>query len=138
MSNPNTNALMSMLQGSIKPKKVTAAGYKIVEIGSDKFPVNVMDMASIDTTIWEKKFCFDSLSTAMYDHINNLSMPDLISTVSPEVHMDTTTAFVESDAVNKDIMESIFDVANLMGLVFQHSSGKVEKNPSSTDNKGRY
>ena len=53
MSNPNTNALMAMLQGALKPKKTTVAGFKIVEIGTDKLPVSVLEMVSINKTVWK-------------------------------------------------------------------------------------
>ena len=90
MVNPNTNTLMSMLHGALTPKKATASSVKIVEIGTDKYPISVMEIASIDGKIWEKKACFDSISTVMYNHIDNLSTLDLITAVSSEVHMETT------------------------------------------------
>ena len=82
MSNPNTNALMSMLQGALKSKPTTVVGFKIVEIGTEKLPVSIMDMVSIDGTIWEKKACFDCLASAMYNHIDNISTPDLLTVVA--------------------------------------------------------
>ena len=107
-----------MLHGAFKPKKANAAGFRIVEIGSDKFPINVMEMAPIDSTIWEKKACFDSLSTAMYNHIDNISTPDLITTVSSEIPMDTITAFIEADTFRKGIMENILMLLTSRGWYF--------------------
>ena len=73
----------------------------------------------------------------MRNHIDNLSTPDLITTVSSEAPIDTTASFVETEDVKKDIMNGIFSVSNLMGLAFLNSSGKVAKNPVSIDAKDR-
>ena len=96
MSNSNINALMLMIQGALQPKNVTVTVFKIVEIGTDKLPVSILEIASINATLWEKKAYFDSLSKAMSNHIDNLSTLDLITTVTSEVHIDTTAAFFGS------------------------------------------
>ena len=124
-----------MIHRSLNLKKGTVTGFNIVEIRIHNLPVGIMEMVSIDGIIWEKKACFDSLFTAMYNHIDNLSTLNLITTVSSEVHMDNATLFIEADAVKKNIMESIYTVSHLTGLKFLISSGNVAKNPSSIDDK---
>ena len=47
LSNPNTNALMYMLQGALKPNKATAAGFNFFEIGTDKLPVSVIILSGM-------------------------------------------------------------------------------------------
>ena len=54
MSNPNTNALVSMLQGTLQPKKPPASGFKIVKVGMDKLPVSILEMDSINGKTWQK------------------------------------------------------------------------------------
>ena len=60
----------------------------------------------------------------MCKHIDNLSTPDLITTVYSELPIDTNAAFVEADNVKKDIMDGIFSVSNLTGLALLNSNGQ--------------
>ena len=96
MSNPNTNALMTMLNGAFRKSKPTAAGFKIVHIGVDRLPVSILDMASLSSKYWQKSTCFDSLANAMRGHMDTLNISDLVTAVSSEIPVDSTTAYVEA------------------------------------------
>ena len=52
ISNPNTNDIMTMLPGAMEQKNLTAAGYKIVHIGSDKLPVIILDISPLNGKVW--------------------------------------------------------------------------------------
>ena len=52
MSNPNTNAVMSMLRNALQPKETTTTGFKIVHVGTDKIPVSILEMVSLNGKIW--------------------------------------------------------------------------------------
>ena len=54
MSNPNTNAIISMLRGALQGTKSTATGFKIVHIGIDKLPVTIRKMAPLNGKSCEK------------------------------------------------------------------------------------
>ena len=81
LSTPNTNAIMSMLQGATEQRKPTAVGYKIIFVGSDKLPVSILELARLNGKAWQKKTSFDCLSSTMRSHMNNLGIPDLITSV---------------------------------------------------------
>ena len=137
MTNPTTNAIMSMLQGAIETKKPTAAGFKIIYIGSDKLPVSILDIAPLNGKPWQKKTTFDCLASTMRNHMDNLSIPDLITSVSTEIPLDITTSFVEAELVKSEILSRIYNVSNLLGLSFLTSNGSLAKTPASIDNKDR-
>ena len=137
MSNPNTNAIMSMLQGAMEQRKPTAAGYKIIFVGSDKLPVSILELAPLNGKAWQKKTSFDCLSSTMRSHMDNLGIPDLITAVSTDIPMDTTTSFVESNMVKQEILSRIYNVSNLTGISFLTSGGSQAETPASIDNKDR-
>ena len=82
MSNPNTDALMTILNRALLPPKSTAAGFKIVHIGVDRLPFSILDIASLSSKFWKKSTYFDSLPKAMRGHMGTLSIPDLVTAVS--------------------------------------------------------
>ena len=43
---------MSILNGLLKQPKPTAAGFKIIHIGTDNLPVSILDMAPINGRFW--------------------------------------------------------------------------------------
>ena len=55
MSNPNTNALTSLLNDAVRDPKVTAAVFKIVYVGKDKYPLGVLEMTPVEADEWKKK-----------------------------------------------------------------------------------
>ena len=55
ISNPNTNALMSILHGALQTKTSTAVGFKMIEDGMDKLPVIILEMNSINRKTWKKR-----------------------------------------------------------------------------------
>ena len=103
MSNFNTNAVITMLCGALHPKETTAAGFKIVHIGSNRLPVSILAMAPLNGKAWQKQSSFDSLATTMRSHMDNLSIPDLLTVVSTEVPLNTTMSYIEAETVKKDI-----------------------------------
>ena len=48
MSNPNTNALMTLLTDAVRDPKLTAAGFKIIYVGNDKYPLSVLEMTPVE------------------------------------------------------------------------------------------
>ena len=69
--------------------------------------------------------------------MDNLSILDLITSVSTEIPMDTTTSFVEPNVVKLEILSRIYDVSNLSGVSFLTFRGSQAKTPVSIDNKDR-
>ena len=63
----------------------------------------------------------------MRSHIDNISTPDLITVVASEIPLNTTTVFVEANVVENDIMDTVYSVANLIGLAFLNSTGKIQR-----------
>ena len=74
----------------------------------------------------------------MKSHIYNLSTPDLITVIVFKIPIDTTTAFVEANAVKKHIMDNVYSVSNLTGLELLASTGQIANNPASIANKELY
>ena len=128
---------MSMLQGAMDQKNPTAAGYEVMYIGSDKLPVSILDIAPINCKTWQKKTTFDCIVSTMRSHMDNLSIPDLITSVSTEIPLDTTTLFVEDDVVKLEVLSRIKDVSSLSSVSFLTSGGGQTKTPVSIDNKDR-
>ena len=66
MTNPNTNALMSMLQNAVRADNgPTAAGFKTAYVGKDRFPIMILKMASLDDDAWKKSASFESLASSV-------------------------------------------------------------------------
>ena len=61
-----------------------------------------MEISPINMKSWKKKPYFDSLATTMKSHMDNLSIPELVTVVSTNLPLDNTTAFIEVDVVKKD------------------------------------
>ena len=73
----------------------------------------------------------------MRSHVDNLTIPDLVTVVSTEIPLNTTTSFMEADVVNKDIFTRVFDVINLSGISFLNGAGGITKTPASAADKDR-
>ena len=137
MSSPNTNALITLINNAVRDPKPTAAGFKIVYIGKDKYPMSILEMAPVTEDGWKKSASFESLSSTVRGQIEIQNTADLISVISQEIPIDVTTAFMESTLVKEKIMSSMTDIGNLAGLAFLHSDGKKAKNLASCDLKDR-
>ena len=137
MSSPNTNALITLLNNAVREPKPTAAGFKIVYVGKDKYPMSILEMAPVDDDGWKKSASFESLSSTIRGQIDVQNTADLISVISQEIPIDVTTAFMESTRVKEKIIGSMTDISNLSGLAFLHSDGKKAKNLTSCDVKDR-
>ena len=64
----------------------------------------------------------------MRSHIYNISTLVLITTIALEIHINTTTTYVEANVVKKGVMDAVYSVANLTGLAFLNSTGQIVKN----------
>ena len=65
MSSPNTNALITLINNAVRDPTPTAAGFKIVYIGKDKYPMSILEMARVDDDGWKKSASFESLSSTV-------------------------------------------------------------------------
>ena len=137
MSNPNTNAVMYMLRGALRPPEATATGFKTVYIISDRLPVRILEMAHLTCKAWQKSSSFDSLATILWSHVDNLGILDLLTVVSTEVHLDTTTSYIEAEVIKKTVLSSILNIVNLLGVSFLNGTGGTIKTPATTDKKYR-
>ena len=102
MSNPNTNAIMSMINNSFNYSKPTATGFKIVHVGVDRLPISILNIVFLSSKFWQKITCFDSLAKAMRGHMDSLSILDLVTAFSSDLPVDSTTAYVEASDARKD------------------------------------
>ena len=137
MSNPNTNALMSLLTDAVRDPKLTAAGFKIIYVGKDKYPLSVLEMAPVEADGWKKSAAFESLSSTIRGQMDIHDTADLVSVMSQEMPIDVTTAFMESSTLKSAIISSMTDVCNLTGLSFLNSNGEKAKTLKSCDLKDR-
>ena len=118
ISNPNTNAIMSMLHGSLEQKNPTAVGFKMVHMGSNKLLVSILDIAPLNGKAWQKTTTFDCLASTMRIHMDNLAIPDLITVVSTKLPLNTTTSLTEVEVVKRNIVSLIYDVTNSVASCF--------------------
>ena len=58
MSNPNTNAFLSLLQNARSTATASAAGFKTVRISPDRLSVRIMEIAPLDKHIWKEAHIF--------------------------------------------------------------------------------
>ena len=66
MTNPNTNALMYMLQNDVRADNgPTAAGLKTAYVGKDRFPIMILKMDTINDDAWKKSTSFESLALSV-------------------------------------------------------------------------
>ena len=82
ISNPDTNTIISMLHGALQGTKSTSAGIKIVHIGIDKLHVTISEMDPLNGKPWKTTSCYDNLDNTMRTHMDNLSIPDLVTVMS--------------------------------------------------------
>ena len=64
-------------------------------------------------------------------HMDDLRISDLVTVVSTETQLDTTTSFLKTIDMKKDIITQIFDVYNLAGVSFLTSTCGLVKGPES-------
>ena len=69
--------------------------------------------------------------------MDNASIPDLITSVSTEIPLDTITSCVGANVAKLEILSRIYDVSNLSGVSLLTSRGNHAKTPTSIDNKDR-
>ena len=69
--------------------------------------------------------------------MDSLAIPDLITVVSTELPLDTTTSFTEEEVVKRNIASRIYNITNLCGVSFLTSTGSQVNTPASIDNKDR-
>ena len=81
MSNPNTNALLSMLRNYAVTPSATAAGFKTVYIEQDRLPVSILIIALLTDPTWKRSVCFDSLVHMMTSHLEDFTISDLTTVV---------------------------------------------------------
>ena len=67
--------------------------------------------------------------------MDTLSIPDLVTVVSSEISVDSTTSYVKASDARKIIVDSVLCVDNLSGMAFTNSSGYQAKSPTSLINK---
>ena len=128
MTNPKTNALMSMLQNAVcNDNGLTAAGFKTVYVGKDRFPIMILKMATIDDDAWKKSASFESLASSVREHMDVHSSSDLATLISSKLPIDVTTAYMGLKLVRQDIMSSTMKVENLTGFAFLSSTGNTVK-----------
>lgn len=63
--------------------------------------------------------------------MDNLSIPELVITISTEILLDTTTASVEASGTKKDILAQKNDISNPFVISFFNHGGTPAKNPAS-------
>ena len=131
MSNPNTNALISLLRNSTRDNSTTAAGFKTVYLGQDNLPVSILEIAPITDPAWKKNACYESFSLTLRKHMEDINISDLTCVVANELPIDTTSAFVEASAIKDKIMAQAINVSNLTGCAFLKSNGNLAKVPTS-------
>ena len=138
MSSPNTNALMSLFSDAVKSnRKPSAAGFKIVYVGKDKTPLNILDMAPIDGDVWKKSASFESLSSTIRGQMEAHSSVDLISIISQEMPIDVTAAYMESTKIKNSMMSSMTDIGSLSGISFLLGDGSKAQSLVSCADKDR-
>ena len=137
MSNPNTNALVSILRNSATTPSATAAGFKTVYVGQDRLPVIILNISPLTDPTWKRSACFDSLAHGMTSHLEDFTVSDLTTVVVIELHIDTTTAFVGACSIKDIIMRETCNVSNLAGIAFLKGNGTIADAPKSLDLKDR-
>ena len=127
MSNPNTNALVTLLNDAVRDSKLTAAGFKIIHVGKNNYPLSVLEIAPVEADGWEKSVALDSLFSTIRGQMDIYNTADLILVMPQEMPIDVTSSFMESSKLKLDIVASMTDVCNLTGLSFLNGSGDKSK-----------
>ena len=69
--------------------------------------------------------------------MDNFVIPDLVTVISTELPLETTTSFTEVEVAKRNIVSHIYDVTNLYGVSFLTSTGSQAKTPAFIYNKDR-
>jgi len=96
MTNPNTNALISLLNDAIRQPKPTGAGFKTVYVGKEKYPLRILETAPVNGNGWKKRASFEIIFMTIRAQVDVQNTADLISVTSQEFPINVTTAFIES------------------------------------------
>jgi len=129
---------MSLLNDAIRQPKSMAAGFKIVYVGKEIYPLIILGMAPVKSDRWKKSASFESISTTIRAQANVRNTVDLISVISQEVPIDVTTVFMESTRAKKRIISNMPAAGYLSGVAFLHSDGRKTKNLFSSEKKTRF
>ena len=82
MTSPNTNALMTLLKNAVREPKPTVARFKILYVGKDKYPMSILEMASVDNDGWKKCVSLKSLLSTIQRQMDVQNTVDLILVIS--------------------------------------------------------
>ena len=55
--------------------------------------------------------------------MDSLAIPDLITIVSTELPLDTTTSFTDPEVAKRNILSRIYNITNLYGVSFLTNIG---------------
>ena len=114
MSNPNTNALMSMLQNLVRTDNCpTAARFKTAYVRKYRFPITLLNMVSIDDDAWKKCASFDSFASSIRGQMDVHSSLDLVTVIAGEISIDATPACIDSKVVKQYIMSNMMKIKDL-------------------------
>ena len=70
-------------------------------------------------------FSFGTLFNTVSNLVDAHSVADIISLVSNELPIDTSTAYQEAQAASKSIVDSVLNINNLEPLAFLNSTGAI-------------
>ena len=107
MSNPNTKAL------SLASKKSPGSSMRVVHIGKDSQPVNLVVMSSVNSHSWRESASYEYLKRNVYSLATAHTVVDLISMVSNVTPQDTGTVFQEAQSDAYMVIDNVTLVSNL-------------------------
>ena len=134
MSNPNTAALAL----AIRNRQSNSTSYgRTVHIGKDMQPINLPKMHSVNSHAWQKAASFGTLFETVSNLVDAHSVADIISLVSNELPIDSSSSYQEAQAASKVITDSALNVNNLEPLAFLTSTGATVSMAEFDDLKKR-
>ena len=116
MSNPSSAALALALRN--RQGTSSSSHGRTVHIGKDMQPINLPKMHSVNSHAWQKAASFGTLFDTVSNLVDAHSIADIISLVSNELPIDSSSAYQEAQAASKVIPDSALNVNNLEPLAF--------------------
>lgn len=119
MSHLNTNALISMLQNTVRADNgPTAATFKTVYVENSRFSITILNMVFICDDAWKKRFSLESLASSVRGKMDVHSSLDLVTVIPSQLPNDVTIAYMESKVARQEIMSIMTKVENLTVFFF--------------------
>ena len=136
--NIKTNALATAIrQCTNSTSSTSTSNMRVVYIGKDQQPVNLPQMAFVNSQSWKKSASFETLTDGVYSLVDAHYVAGIIALVGNEISIDTGASYQEAQSSSKLIVNSFLNPMFLDPVAFLKSDDDEVKIGDPSDKTQR-